>query len=67
MGTSASDHFVEFGYREGRLPNDPVIHPKWYAPRYIQSSEIDHADEATLLQHFLKTGYHRLAVPEPPR
>ncbi len=64
---SASDHFVQFGYKEGRLPRDPAIHPEWYAPRYVRSHEASEANEATLLEHFLRIGYHRLAVPEPPR
>jgi hypothetical protein len=64
---SAADHYVQFGYREGRLPREPTIHSKWYAPRYLPSVDPTDADEATLLKHFLRQGYHQLALPGPPR
>jgi len=64
---SALDHFVKFGYQEGRMPHDPDLYPKWYAPRYVPSIDADKADKEAMLSHFLKTGYHKLAVPAPPR
>jgi hypothetical protein len=64
---SAADHYVEFGYREGRLPRGPTIHPRWYVPRYLPSDKLADVDEHKLLRHFLREGYHQLAVPSPPR
>ena len=65
--TSALDHFVRFGYQEGRLPHEPGLYPKWYAPRYVPSIDPSNADIEEMLSHFLKPGYHQLAVPAPPR
>ena len=65
--TSALDHFVRVGYQEGRLPHDPNLSPTWYATRYMASVDPSNADMEEMLRHFLKHGYHQLAVPAPPR
>ena len=65
--TSALDHFVRIGYQEGRLPHDPGIYAKWYVPRYMPSVDPSSADMEEMLNHFLKRGYHQLALPAPPR
>jgi len=65
--TSALDHFIKFGYQEGRLPHDPDLHPKWYAPRYAPSVDSGTGGKEEMVKHFLKRGYHQLAVPAPPR
>jgi hypothetical protein len=63
--TSAAEHYSDFGYSEGRLPHNPGVQARWYAPRYLNSSAIN--DETACSDHFVKSGYRKLAVPAPPR
>jgi hypothetical protein len=64
---SAQQHYESHGYAEGRLPRDPGIYPRWYSPRYLPSPQNKVLDEKVCGEHFIKRGYHQLALPAPPR
>lgn len=65
--TSAAEHFEQFGYEEGRLPRNPNIHTRWYARRYMPGSDPNNVEESDAVKNFVRSGYHSLAFPAPPR
>ncbi len=61
---NARQHWVEFGYFEGRLPGPLAVDPDWYLSRYPDVAQAMVAG-ATLspLSHFLDCGYQEGRLP----
>jgi hypothetical protein len=55
---SARDHYLNFGYFEGRLPNAKGFDAEFYAKQYGDVVRaLNGSDPALLLHHFLTHGY----------
>lgn len=61
---SARQHWVEFGYFEGRLPGTLAVDPDWYLGRYpdVASAVAEGASQSPL-SHFLEFGYQEGRLP----
>lgn len=61
---SARQHWIEFGYFEGRLPSLPVIDPGWYVNQY---PDVARGVAAGAIQspqsHYLDFGYQEGRLP----
>jgi len=56
--SSAKDHFVEYGYFEGRMPYDMWVDEAWYEQAYDDvRNGIEKAEIASAKEHFIKHGY----------
>jgi hypothetical protein len=55
---SARDHFVKYGYREGRVPSRPVVDETWYLATYPDVAEAIRSGRVkSAYDHFIKNGY----------
>lgn len=64
---SAWNHYVNFGYFEGRLPTARGFDPKFYAQQYPDVARtLKSTEPRDLLKHFMEHGYAegRLAAPQ---
>jgi hypothetical protein len=54
----AYKHFLEFGWREGRLPRDFRVDEKWYLETYPDVAEAVKAGRVkSAYDHFMENGY----------
>ena len=66
--TSATRHFVDHGYFEGRQPGRMEVDEAWYLRAYPDIAElVDVGEIASATEHFNQHGYDegRLPVPLP--
>ena len=66
--TSATRHFVDHGYFEGRQPGWMDVDENWYLRAYPDVADlVDGGEIASAAEHFNLHGYHegRLPVPLP--
>jgi hypothetical protein len=55
---SAYHHFLEFGYREGRLPRKPNLDEAWYLASYPDVAEAIRSGRVkSAYDHFMQNGY----------
>jgi hypothetical protein len=54
----ATKHFLEFGWREGRLPRDFRVDEQWYLATYPDVAEAIKAGRVkSAYDHFMENGY----------
>jgi hypothetical protein len=54
----AAKHFLEFGWREGRLPRDFKVDEEWYLATYPDVAEAIKAGQfKNAYDHFMQNGY----------
>jgi hypothetical protein len=58
---SPEDHFLDNGYREGRLPQRPSLQHRWYGARYLPGASPEECES-----HYLSIGYLGGAIPARP-
>jgi hypothetical protein len=63
---SAKEHYVKFGYFEGRLPYDVAFDEAWYLANYQDVAADCKAGQISAKGHFLKYGYREGRMPLPP-
>jgi hypothetical protein len=54
---SAYEHFLNFGYLEGRLPVDPAVDETWYLKTYPDVAAAAQKQPTTARDHYFKYGY----------
>jgi hypothetical protein len=63
---SASDHYVQVGYFEGKLPFEITVDEDWYISRYEHVRNGIALGRATSAKdHFLRIGYGEGCRPVP--
>jgi hypothetical protein len=67
MLASAADHYVEWGYFEGRIPFDIAVDSDWYMIRYdYVRTELERGVVGSAQDHFIRVGYKQGCRPTPP-
>jgi hypothetical protein len=55
---SAYQHFLEFGYREGRVPRNPGVDEAWYLAAYPDVADAIRSGRfKSAYDHFMQNGY----------
>ena len=55
---SARDHFIRFGYQEGRVPIKPIFNEAWYLTTYPDIAEAVRSGRLKSgYDHFIESGY----------
>ena len=63
---SATQHYREWGFLEGRLPSAPAVDERWYTMTYPDVGEAITAGRfKNATEHFLKYGYREGRRPAP--
>lgn len=63
---SATDHFRQAGYWEGRIPVRPDVDEQWYLERYPDVSEaIAAGNVESATAHYLSSGHREGRMPRP--
>jgi hypothetical protein len=61
---SGTDHFVDSGYMEGRLPADIGVDERWYLQQYPDvADDIANGVVASARDHFINNGYKEGRLP----
>jgi hypothetical protein len=61
---NAKQHFIEFGYFEGRLPAQMVVDESWYLTAYPDvASAVNSGEIQSGTQHFREMGYLEGRLP----
>jgi hypothetical protein len=64
---SATDHYAEQGYFDGRLPFDVAVDDEWYASRYDHVRiGLERGVAKSAKDHFIRMGYSEGCRPTPP-
>ena len=63
---SAREHYLQFGYLEGRMPHRPQVDEAWYIETYSDVAEaIAKEVYPNAFEHFVREGYHEGRAPAP--
>ena len=63
---SATDHFLNSGYLEGRLPEDPAVDEEWYkAANADVAAAIRQGKYRNAKAHYIESGYAEGRQPQP--
>lgn len=61
---SAREHYIHFGYLEGRIPHRPEVDETWYTGTYSDVAEaIEKEVYPSAFEHFVREGYREGRAP----
>ena len=64
--TSATQHFVDNGYFDNRLPFLISVNEMWYLANYPDvAASVRHGTESSAQAHFIRSGYREGRLPYP--